>query len=520
MLTVCLLSLYGDVQAQATASAETLTGIGIAGNYTTISESVFIGPGTYVLNGTWDIYAKNVWISPDAIISGTGSIRFNNPADAGGTSGATLIDGNNSIHAIDVNIFQNNDAGAGLTQIVKDGTLTGWADSTAGASLYVGKDLNLAVAGANVALGTGVAGNLIFDADATISGYAADRFVITNNSAANHMVKETYSGPFVFPVGIAAGEYSPATVNNVIANSFHVSVQDYDQSASAERNTQDGVNRTWNIYAANATGNSVLTLQHDFSSEQPQFNRSNNFITQYGPVAPNTTGDGITNSSYSYWQSNQLAVPVINGTTSSLSRAYTSFGTSAADPLSFFSKSSNVAQPLPLELISFAGDIKDCQVSLSWETGKEDNVDVFDVQYSADGNRFANIGTVKAAHKPAGNKYGLNHTLTSPKGYYRLAIPLANGYKYSHTVLLNGSNCSARMVKLSPNPTTGLLLAEGLQAGDMIRVYSLTGQELYVTRATGSMVRIDMRAYPAAAYQVSVSNGDQLMFSARVVKAE
>ncbi|KAK6030164.1 hypothetical protein OSTOST_03711 [Ostertagia ostertagi] len=297
----------GTVWAQVAASTESLAGIGIAGDYTTSSESVYIGPGDYVINGNWNIYAKNVWISPDANISGTGTISFYNPVDAGGTAGATLIDGNNRLQALDINLVIQNNSGAALTQIVKDGTLTGWADNTAASSLYIGKDLNLAVSGAHVALGS-AAGDLTFDSDATISGYAADRFVVTNNSVESHLVKESYTGTFVFPVGIAPGDYTPATIDNTAANAFSVSVQDYAASASLEGNTENGIGRTWNIFAANASGNSVLTLQHNTGSEQVQFNRNSNFITQYGPVAPNMTGDGATNTSYSYWQSNQVPV--------------------------------------------------------------------------------------------------------------------------------------------------------------------------------------------------------------------
>jgi len=521
----CALVLYlllpcSYIQAQVAASTESLAGIGIAGDYTTSSESVYIGPGDYVINGNWNIYAKNVWISPDANISGTGTISFYNPVDAGGTAGATLIDGNNRLQALDINLVIQNNNGAALTQIVKDGTLTGWADNTAASSLYIGKDLNLAVSGAHVALGS-AAGDLTFDSDATISGYAADRFVVTNNSVESHLVKESYTGTFVFPVGIAPGDYTPATIDNTAANAFSVSVQDYAASASLEGNTENGIGRTWNIFAANASANSVLTLQHNTGSEQVQFNRNSNFITQYGPVAPNMTGDGATNTSYSYWQSNQVQVPVISGSASSVSKTYTSFGTSVTDPLSFFSKSSNMAQPLPIELVSFGGTVNDCKVSLKWVTANEEQAIGFEVQYSNDGSRFVKIGMIEATNKAGGHQYDFAHTLTASKGYYRLRMLMNNQeYKYSNTVLMQGGQCFPRSITMSPNPTRGLLSAEGMQDGDVIRVYSVTGQLLLTQRVTGNKTSIDLHQYLPATYQVTVSQADQLIYTTSILKAD
>jgi hypothetical protein len=76
-IAACLLQAVA--LAQAAGSFETVNGyMAVAANCTHASagENIYIGPGTYLINGTWQIYSKNVWISPAAVFSGSGTIRF------------------------------------------------------------------------------------------------------------------------------------------------------------------------------------------------------------------------------------------------------------------------------------------------------------------------------------------------------------------------------------------------------------------------------------------------------------
>jgi len=77
--TCGLLSIANNVRAQAPGSSEA-TG-GTAGTSAmaleasdvtaSVAETLYIGPGDYTINGTWEIYSKNVWISPAATFTGT-----------------------------------------------------------------------------------------------------------------------------------------------------------------------------------------------------------------------------------------------------------------------------------------------------------------------------------------------------------------------------------------------------------------------------------------------------------------
>ena len=501
---MALLSPCYQVHGQAVASTETLAGIGVAGDYATISESVYIGPGDYVVNGSWNIYAKNVWVSPDATISGTGTISFYNPGDAGGAGSATLIDGNNNVAAINAMLAVRNSSGATLTQIVKDGSLAGWQDDATASSIYIGNDLNLAVSGANVTLGP-AAGDLILTTGATISGYSDDRFVVTNNSTASHLVKQSFTGPFTFPVGLSSADYTPATIDNATANGFSVSVQDTAQSTAYEEHTGRSIGRVWNVVATNATGNSVVTLQHNIATEEARFNGASHFITQLGATSPNTTGDGLLGITATYWQANAPQIPVISGGTSSVSRVYTDFGVSVADPLSFFTVRSAEPRPLPAGIQYFTGTITDCKAAISWATTQENSIAGFEVQYGNDGTVFQSVDIVKAVNNMTGNKYNFTHAVQAPVNYYRLKIiDRNNDYSYSNVITLKGETCFPGTVRLSPNPTSGICTLTGLTVDDFIEVYNASGQLIVRTKAVSSNEVINLSKYPSATFYSSV----------------
>ncbi len=173
-------SLY----AQGIGSVETIGGTGQSalGNATgntksSASESLYIGPGNYLVDGTWEIYSKNVVIDPNAIISGAGSIVFLNPSVAGGASSPTIIDGNNALNATNVNIVLQNASGMQLANIdfPADLVSAGFTNDATTSTLYIGTDLNLAVSGANITLGTGVVGDLRFDSAPGKYGRGAER---------------------------------------------------------------------------------------------------------------------------------------------------------------------------------------------------------------------------------------------------------------------------------------------------------------------------------------------------------
>ena len=420
-----------------------------------------------------------------------------------------------------------------LTNIAFDPSLTaaGFTDNTASSALYIGKDVDLAVDGADITLGTGVTGDLVFDADATITHYNPARMVIANNSILSHMVKQNYTGAFTFPLGIADGDYTPATItNNGTVNTVHISVQDYAASASDESTAAsgNGMQRTWNIYSDAPGTNWNINLQHNSSTNQGNFFDASHFVTQWSSTAPNTTGDATL--SQTAWQSNTLgggsAGIMINpsGTlagSSMRNRNYTTLPTSATAATAYFTKSSNQVQVLPVALINFTAAIETCNtVMLNWKVANAVDFSHFEIERSTDGINYRQVALVFYDNAFTDYTYKDNNPVTGIY-YYRLKmIDNAGTYKYSSIISVRVNSCNDRIILLYPNPARGNVTITGLKAGESIQLYGINGQLLMQKKTISTQENIDITKYPPGAYHVIVVNQTERLFSGKLIKAD
>ena len=557
-MIVSALAALGSVAASAQApGSESVYGgstsvksIITGGTSADVSESLYIGPGTHQIDGTWEIYAKKVIIDPLAVVTGTGTIQIYNPGDLisiypAAVSVATLVDGNSPLigaaNTVDVDLKHFNNAGLQLTEMgfPADLIIDGWMNITNSSSLYVGKDLSLEVDGADVTLGTsGVTGDLRFDADATISNYRPSRMVITNNSILSHVVKDNFTTAFVFPVGIADGDYTPAQISNAAANTVRVSVQDYTASTSPEATSDpgpggiaaDGMNRTWHIYADNAGIASTINLQHNSSSNQTGFTDASHFVTQWGNATPNASGDFTVAFSSSPWQSN-IAAAGATGTlltgaatlsgSSMRSRAYSGLATSLTDETSYFTKSSDPFHPLPLQILSFSANTRDCDVSVEWQAANEGAAIRYELWHSTDADRFVKLADL--APQTQSNSYVYRH-IDAGTGihYYRLKVVEADQSITQSPTRNTTVQClqEATGVKVYPNPTTDLLTVEGMSAKSeyTLRLLSADGKLIIEQKAAGSKAVLDIAQLPQAAYLLQLVEGGETKLNVRVSK--
>ncbi|MBB6240505.1 gliding motility-associated-like protein [Pedobacter sp. AK013] len=284
-----LFSLKIQVKAQNGAGSVTVDNSAVVIEKGTIeqrfAEGNYFGPeADWVIDGTLEIYSRNIWIAAGAKFSGTGKIIIynpgNNPYYLDMPAGPTYIDGNNGAF-IKLLIEHRNASNAVLADVEDPGYGTTNPSGAASASLNIGKELNLAVDGADMILN---GHNLSFDGNGKITGYSADRMVVTGNSTAGHMVKEyPRAGSFVFPVGIAERDYTPATLTTKSAGKLFVSVQDYAASALGGIKPNTGIDRIWHIYA-DAPLWADVTLQHNQSTNESLFKDAVAGIAQYVAV--------------------------------------------------------------------------------------------------------------------------------------------------------------------------------------------------------------------------------------------
>lgn len=189
---------------------------------------------------------------------------------------------------------------------------------------------------------------------------------------------------------------------------------------------------------------------------------------------------------------------------------------------SFWFKSFSYQDPvsirLPVVLASFTAKLENKKPVISWVSSKEENLNVFVLERSADGQNFKDAAMIFPNEKTsADSKYSYtdNAVSTSAKGilYYRLRmVDLDGKFKYSETRLLRISDQEkAVSIQTYPNPAINELriTIPGNWQDKKIQydVFSVTGQSMKkISRNNASQTEVlDISQLPAGSYIVRVS---------------
>lgn len=360
--------------------------------------------------------------------------------------------------------------------------------------------------------------DLVFSTNANQNGFTPKKYAVTNGTG--HVVKENFTGKWIFPVGIDTNDYTPAQVENIRANTLHIAVQDYNTSASVENTpytVQDGVNRTWNIFADTAKANSIVTLQHNDVTNQAVYNEFYNFVTRWSGIEENLSGDDY---SVTAWQENSKVSGLIGVlSTAGLvagshmnSRSYSTFATSATDPIAFFTKSSESFRPAAgAQLLTFTADSIACDVDVEFKVGKEPKIAKYLLQHSTDSVLFTTI----SSFTPTGDSstYTFKH-LTALDGinYYRLALVEPDETYSLSKVISTEVRCTATspVVVLYPNPATDYINIAGLVGASEIRILNMHGRVMGAVSTRNAVENIDVSTLPSAPYIAQIITGKKL----------
>lgn len=367
--------------------------------------------------------------------------------------------------------------------------------------------------------------DMIFTKNATISGYNPKNYIVTN--ASGHVVKENFSGNWVFPVGKSEDDYTPAAINNTTPNTMHVAVTDYANSASVENtllSEQDGMDRTWNIYADVAVGVSSIALQHNTITNLPAFSESFNFVTRWANVSPNLTGDMASSNA---WQLNH-SVASSDGNLSSAgtvagaslnSRTYSNFATKATDSTAFYSKASVAFSEPAVQMTTFKVDSLHCEASIKFTTAKENRISKFQLQHSVDGITYSTISTFTPKGDNSEYEY-LHETPISGKNYYRIVFVEPSGdYKVSSIVTTTVScDNNEPVLVLYPNPARDYINISGLVGPYEIRIINMNGRVVTAVSTTNTTENIDISMLPAAPYIVQAMSSKNKLTNIKFIK--
>lgn len=481
-----VLNLYGDISNSGTITI-------VSGGRINFYGEAWGNTSVATVNGTGDIYFTSIrptipasWTAAVPCITSYSSGNFSQNLNGGGKS----VDMN-------VGVYVNN-----ANNVVLTGTTS------------IAGSLNFAVNNGDILLGNN---DLILTSSGTTAGYNSSRMAVTDGTG--HMVKEglAVSSSFFFPIGRDESDYTPATVTNngSAADSFHVAVKNYSESASDEYDPTTGMDRTWNIYT-DIGGAATLLLQHNSSTNASAYNFTGGdpsaFVTQYlGQQWIPTVG-----RSQGVWQTGTggLGTYAVGSVASSSthSRAYTFTATNATANAAFYSKSTNILSPLPVKLINFdAVKYNEFSSLVTWEAVSEINIMKYHVyRMNHDNNNWESIGSVDA--KSNGQlvcKYQF-FDLHPYKGQnlYKLKVIEYEDEHFNDEIksVYFGNSELNYLSTLYPNPSTGELTITNQSGIETIAVMDLAGKVILKINANAESQLLDLSYLQAGCYLIKVNS--------------
>ena len=170
---------------------------------------------------------------------------------------------------------------------------------------------------------------------------------------------------------------------------------------------------------------------------------------------------------------------------------------------------------LPVELTSFTGRDKECDVQLNWETASEENFSHYDIESSFDGRAFSSIhGIVGSGTTYQSKSYQYVDKLAASKNYYRLRmVDLDGSVAYSETIFVE-TECETNGVLLYPNPIgkyDGVVHLDFYAKRDKetIQIFDIAGRiiksySLEVSKRELNKVALDVSDFPSGMYTLSI----------------
>ena len=186
------------------------------------------------------------------------------------------------------------------------------------------------------------------------------------------------------------------------------------------------------------------------------------------------------------------------------------------------SKYATTSTVLPLSLIDFTAKARgNQQVTLTWKTGEEKNIERFDIERSVDGQVFEKIETVKAKNGNQ-NNYGATDDLskTGPSVqtpfstlFYRLKMVDNDGTVEMSKIQSVEFSKSKRDFSVFPNPTSGDLTIKTTDYKGLvfIEMYNFNGQKILSEQRqiidNQSSIKLSLLNLPNGVYSLRLTNG-------------
>ncbi|HEV7380656.1 MAG TPA: PQQ-dependent sugar dehydrogenase [Dyadobacter sp.] len=169
---------------------------------------------------------------------------------------------------------------------------------------------------------------------------------------------------------------------------------------------------------------------------------------------------------------------------------------------------------LPVTLTQFHGNSTIEGNKLYWETTKEVNFKMFDVEYSSDMKAFTRVGTVMPVSGGEGAKYRFSHMPGhADNAYYRLKlVDLDETYRYSKVISIQDGNDAGNQFVRPSFINSGILHVLLEKDFQSIEVVNTSGSVLHKQNITGKTgnLEIKINEVPSGIYLIRLQNAAQV----------
>jgi hypothetical protein len=182
------------------------------------------------------------------------------------------------------------------------------------------------------------------------------------------------------------------------------------------------------------------------------------------------------------------------------------------------------ASPLPVKLLYFTAEHKDCTDFIYFETAMEINNHHFEVETATDNNNNELKWTIIATLQPLGaqgGKYSMQHkSKIGNINYYRLKqIDYDGTTAYSNVVSVSNHCKITSNITAYPNPFVASLALNGLTSISNVILYDIKGVEVFAQSNIQNDTAFDTYNLPAGVYILKIMDTEtQVVQTIKVIK--
>jgi hypothetical protein len=163
---------------------------------------------------------------------------------------------------------------------------------------------------------------------------------------------------------------------------------------------------------------------------------------------------------------------------------------------------------LPVTWLSFTATKQNSNVVLNWSTATEQNTLDYEVQHSADGINWDDIGKVAAAgNSTVIQQYYFTdlHPMHSLNYYRLLQRDLDGRISYSKIIAFNFAT-TGNSLKIYPNPVRNGMLTVSLKQASVVEVFSSVGEKMMKREYSSGEHALDVSGFSKGTYILKAQN--------------